>query len=163
MMRGLVMLSLPSIAAGHAAMVEPKPRNAADGSSLPWSGPVPDFDPVSRGWPTSAGNWCPIGAGGGSSTGENNSAYAQRRLCCICTASRRAAADRLSGANGQSCFWFSQGCSIGCGKCLPEDQRCPGPSHSGSNTDVSASIVPARQRRVSRGLTAAAGSSATTT
>ena len=91
MMRGLLLLSLPSIAAGHAAMVEPKPRNAADGSSLPWSGPVPNFDPVSRGWPTSAGDWCPIGAGGGSATGENNSAYAQRRLCCSASAPPHAA------------------------------------------------------------------------
>ena len=23
----------------------------------------------------------------------------------------------LTGANGQSCFWFSNGCAIGCGEC----------------------------------------------
>ena len=50
-------------------------------------------------------------------------------LLCICTASRRAAAHRLSGANGQSCFWFSQGCSIGCEKCATnaEGPFSPGP------------------------------------
>ena len=39
-------------------------------------------------------NLCPVGKGGGAFRGDNGT--------------------ELSGENGQSCFWFSQGCSIGC-------------------------------------------------
>jgi hypothetical protein len=57
----------------------------------------------------------PVGKGGGASKGDTDA--------------------ELSGSNGQSCFWFSQGCSIGCPVCKPTDSMCPGPTHAGKNTD----------------------------
>eukprot|EP01046_Picozoa_sp_COSAG06_P054953 COSAG06_NODE_9944_length_1785_cov_1.367141_1_plen_89_part_10 len=76
--------SLLAVAAAHSAMVIPRPRNAIDSDLAPFNGTVPDFDPVSRGYPTSLGNWCPIGKGGGGPKGDTDA--------------------ELSGENGQSCF-----------------------------------------------------------
>ena len=73
--------------AAHGAVTHPKPRQAIDGSLAPWNGSVPD--PV----PFDTPNWC-----------AHESA--------VSTDWRN-----LSGSNGQACFWFSNGCDIGCDKC----------------------------------------------
>ncbi|KAH8062568.1 hypothetical protein JL722_3490 [Aureococcus anophagefferens] len=73
--------------AAHGAVTHPKPRQAIDGSLAPWNGSVPD--PV----PFDTPNWC-----------AHESA--------ISTDWRN-----LSGSNGQACFWFSNGCDIGCDRC----------------------------------------------
>ena len=87
-------------------------RNAPAGTIWPWNGSVPDFEPVS-GHNESLSTWCPIASGRGH--GPEDSA--------------------LSGAAGQACFWFSNGCSIGCPECMPTSPMCPGPSAAGKNTD----------------------------
>ncbi len=74
----LVLLAAPT-ATGHGATSFPLPRNAIDGDTPPWSGPVPR---TSLGG-APFGGWCPI---------PTNDTKAERHL---------------SGRNGQSCFWFS--------------------------------------------------------
>ena len=67
----------PREAASHGAVTFPPPRNAIDGDKPPWNGAVPKTKLGGEPF----GGWCPYPAG-------NNST-------------------ELSGANGQSCFWFS--------------------------------------------------------
>lgn len=74
-------------AASHGAVTHPKPRNAIDGTLAPWNGTVPN--PV----PFTTPNWC---------AHESASSKDPRHL---------------SGSNGEACFWFSNGCDIGCDKC----------------------------------------------
>ena len=80
---------------GHGAVVYPPPRNNIDFDKAPWSQEVPY--PVPAVSNPDSGYWCPIPDGKGS----------------------------LSGKNGQACFWFSNGCSIGCPEC---DGKTRGPS-----------------------------------
>ena len=82
----LLLLVAPQQADGHAAMVQPRPRNAVEGSIYPWNGSVPDFEPVS-GSNEGMSTWCPIASGIGHGVADSS----------------------LSGINGQSCFWFSNG------------------------------------------------------
>ena len=74
----LVLLAAPA-ATGHGATSFPLPRNAIDGDTPPWSGPVPK---TSLGGAPFQG-WCPM---------PSNSTKDGRHL---------------SGRNGQACFWFS--------------------------------------------------------
>lgn len=74
----LVLLAAPT-ATGHGATSFPLPRNAIDGDTPPWSGPVPK---TSLGGAPFQG-WCPM---------PSNSTKDGRHL---------------SGRNGQACFWFS--------------------------------------------------------
>ena len=89
---------------GHAAMVYPPPRNRIDSDTAPWSSDVP-FPFRSDPVTSDIGYWCPIPGNGPKS---------------------------LSGSNGQACFWFSNGCSIGCPNCDGET-RGPIPSQPGWN------------------------------
>lgn len=71
----------------HAHMVQPPPRNAVDRDLAPWNGPVPSD------YDHHVDAFiCPMAAGVGGMA-------------------------NLSLANGQSCFWFSHGCTIFCDKC----------------------------------------------
>jgi len=92
----LVFACLLREANSHGAVVWPKPRNSLEGNIEPWSGAVPD--PVPAVSNPNEGYWCPTGQ---LETGG------------------------LSGENGQACYWFSNGCSIGCPKC---DGKTRGPS-----------------------------------
>ena len=84
---------------GHGAVVSPPPRNNIDHTVSPWSDGVPR--PVPAVSNPDEGYWCPVPNGPSS----------------------------LSASNGQACFWFSNGCSIGCPEC---DGKTRGPSiHSG--------------------------------
>ena len=73
----------------HGAMTHPRPVNAVDGDIPPWSGPVPTTK--LGGLPFQG--WCPFP--------DANSSHPLN----------------LTGANGQACFYFSNGCSIGCDVC----------------------------------------------
>ena len=74
-------------ALGHGAVVYPPPRNNIDFDIAPWSGDVPN--PVPAVDDQKTGYWCPVPG----HTGQ------------------------LSGKNAQACYWFSNGCSIGCPEC----------------------------------------------
>jgi hypothetical protein len=75
-------------AEGHGAVTVPRPRNSESASFAPWNGSVP------------AGKipfdpWCPFPSADAPGRDARN----------------------LTGANGQACFWFSNGCAIGCPSC----------------------------------------------
>ena len=80
-------LCLLPAAAAHSALTHPRPRNAIDADELPWGGPVP--------YPLPFEPWCPFPSREAAGVDDRN----------------------LSGANGQACFWFSNGCAIGCDEC----------------------------------------------
>ena len=84
----IVVLALPG-ARGHGAIVFPKSRNAADGALSPW-----------KDWywkPGMTENGTDANVGSFSESGNHTEAsYA---------------------SNGQACFWFSNGCTIGCDSC----------------------------------------------
>ena len=78
------------LVAGHGSVVLPRPRNTIDATLLPWSHGFDHPNPTPRpGLPGA----CPI-ANRSSTRGVG-----------------------LSGALGQACFFFSNGCSIGCPRC----------------------------------------------
>jgi len=94
----LLCALLPSVL-GHGSIVQPPPRNAIDRDLAPWNQTIPV----------------------NSSTG----APGFEPLCPIPDAQMPdSRAGRLSGSNGQACFWFSSGCGIGCAEC---DGRTRGP------------------------------------
>lgn len=95
----LLCVFLP-LAAGHGAIVRPPPRNAIDAHLAPWNASVV---PLSGGGHSAPFDpWCPIPD----------------------IHKPESSAGRLSGSNGQACFWFSSGCSIGCPTC---DGKTRGP------------------------------------
>ena len=81
------------LVAGHGSVVRPLPRQAVDADQAPWaSGAVPE--PVPRvSLPNEAGTWCPVAGASGARLGKYSANLAQ------------------------SCFWFSNGCAIGCHAC----------------------------------------------
>jgi len=83
-----MLLLFPAVVVGHGAVSHPAPRQSVDGALAPWSGAVPPY-PI----PFDAPNWCAV----------PDAASADPR--------------RLSGRNGQACFWFNNGCDIGCDRC----------------------------------------------
>lgn len=82
-----VFALLAGSARAHSSLTIPRPRNAVDAVELPWSGPVPD--------PIKFEPWCPIPSA--AAVGKD--------------------ARNISGSNGQACYWFSNGCAIGCDAC----------------------------------------------
>merc|ERR1719456_1152130 len=74
---------------GHGAVTFPPPRNAIDSDEMPWGGKVPAPVPFEP--------WCPYPSAAAAGTDPNGV--------------------NLTGANGQACFWFSNGCAIGCDEC----------------------------------------------
>merc|ERR1711973_211912 len=90
---------------GHGAVVYPPPRNSIDHGEKPWSGEVPQQVPAVS--DPKNGVWCPVPSHGG----EN----------------------KTTGENGQACFWFSNGCSIGCPEC---DGTTRGPSIHTNKADI---------------------------
>ena len=102
MLRAACVLACAASAAAHMSLVVPVPRNAIDRALSPWSGgkwwpyqphcehPDPHWDPQ-----TPSG--CkPPGTDGWGCNCQNGTSP-----CDV----------------AQSCFWFSQGCSIGCKTC----------------------------------------------
>lgn len=86
-MRTILLFALVAAVAGHGAVTHPRPRQAIDGNLAPWNGQVPD--PV----PFNDPNWCAF---------PSNKSKDHRHLW---------------GSNGQACFWFNNGCDIGCDEC----------------------------------------------
>ena len=86
----------------HGSITYPPPRNAIDSDEKPWSNPVPLSVPFEP--------WCPFPSA---------------------TASASDPGRNLTGANGQACFWFSNGCAIGCDSC-DGSTRGPIPAFSGN-------------------------------
>lgn len=93
----VVLAGAIAFACGHGAVTHPRPRNAIDSDVAPWVNPVP--------MPVPFEPWCPFGDV--SAVGKNP--------------------ENLTGANGQACFWFSNGCTIGCESC-DGDTRGPIPN-----------------------------------
>jgi len=73
---------------GHGAVTWPPPRNAVDSSSSPWSDGVPTPVPFQP--------WCAFANSSAPDVKDSRN---------------------LTGANGQACFWFSNGCAHGCDAC----------------------------------------------
>jgi len=87
----ILVLSLLPLVAAHGSIVHPPPRNAIDSNLAPWNGTMP----IGPSGEAPFEPWCPV----------PNFKMPD------------SPAGRLSSANGQACFWFSSGCSIGCDKC----------------------------------------------
>jgi hypothetical protein len=85
--RSLALAGLVSTAAGHGAVTIPKPRNAIDGSVHPWNSTVPSVDKMPFMF------WC----------AHPDSESSDPR--------------KLTGSNGQACFFFNNGCDISCDEC----------------------------------------------
>lgn len=86
---GIVVILGISLADAHGSVVTPPPRNAVDKDLAPWNGTVPCS--VNKSCPsveTDTG-WCPVPGKDG----------------------------KASGQNGQACFYFSNGCAVGCDTC----------------------------------------------
>ena len=86
----LLCTPLATLVAAHGAVSFPPPRNAVDHDLSPWKDGVPKsvgFIP-----------WCPFPL----------ACHSEQENC---------AQGNMSATNGQACFWFSNGCGIGCPSC----------------------------------------------
>jgi len=88
-------------ASGHGALSFPKPRNAIDGNLFPWSNWSFPCD-TSHSGSNCAITFCEDGKNCQGS-------------CPI--SAHNGVIDALNASNGQACYWFSNGCCIGCGHC----------------------------------------------
>lgn len=71
----------------HSALTFPPPREAIDSDESPWADEVPHPLPFEP--------WCPFPSKQAAGHDDRN----------------------ITGANGQACYWFSNGCAIGCDAC----------------------------------------------
>ena len=122
----LVLAALTQLAAPHGVIVFPPSRNARDGA-------LPEF----------AGGSYPAGSGGGGCNCGGASGCASG-----------AEGSPRAGGNGQGCFWFSQGCTIGCARCDNVTQHTHGAATCA--TPMEPLLNDPSERTVNRG--AAAGS-----
>jgi hypothetical protein len=104
----IVSSLLVARAAGHAALYSPVPRNANDRDLPLFSGGKSPKCPCTcdNGMGTRGGPWpnnAPCGQGGNNVTSRPCNEPCDRGV--------------RSKADGQSCLWWSQGCSIGCTEC----------------------------------------------
>jgi len=95
------MLSILSILSiGHGSVLYPPTRNAIDSTIAPWKGATIGPNNTEQFPQTGHWNYMPFGCDCSNGTD-------------MCEA-------------GQGCFWFSQGCTIGCKKCDGNGERVPG-------------------------------------
>lgn len=117
MVRTIALLSLLPLAAdAHSALTIPRPRESIDSSEKPWGRDVPQPIPFEP--------LCPFPLEAAFHHDKRN----------------------LSGGNGQACFWFSNGCAIGCDQC-DGSTRGPIPSFEcldGQSAD-SCDVVPTKK------------------
>ena len=107
----------------HGSMVEPAPRNAVDKNDPYWAGP----GPASAAWSHHVDTpICPVSASVGGLEGN------------------------LSLRQGQSCFWFSHGCTIFCDKCDGKTGRLPFNGTCGNAGKVKATICKREHRTINR-------------
>jgi len=83
----LLLLLYPETAVAHSALTIPRPRQAVDADEKPWGGQVPGIIPFEP--------WCAHPSRSAAGHDHRN----------------------LTGSNGEACFWFSNGCAIGCDAC----------------------------------------------
>ena len=101
-MRALLCASLATLARGHGAMTFPKPRQALDGALAPWS------------------DWaypCDERHENGSCIITFCEDGTECQGSCPVSAHVAGHPDALNASNGQACYWFSNGCTIGCDAC----------------------------------------------
>ena len=97
----VLALALPG-ARGHGAIVFPKSRNAADGALSPWKDWYWKPGMTEKGTDANVGSF--------SESGNNTEAS-----CSI--PAKDGVKGSTNASNGQACFWFSNGCTIGCESC----------------------------------------------
>lgn len=99
----LALVSYPSISVvkGHGAMTFPRPRNALDGQLPAWQSWSYPCDATHQGVNCQM-TFC--------ENGQNC-----QGSCPI--SAHNGHIDSLNASNGQSCYWFSNGCMIGCDVC----------------------------------------------
>ena len=107
----------------HGSMVEPAPRNAVEKNDPFWAGPGPAPSAWSHHVDTPI---CPVSASIGGLEGN------------------------LSLRQGQSCFWFSHGCTIFCDKCDGKTGRLPFNGTCGNAGKVKATICKREHRTINR-------------
>ena len=107
-MRLLSGAALIAGASGHGAMTFPRPRNALDGDLALWQ----DWNYPCR--DGQKGSSCSI-----KFCGKPPNATQDPNTCVgTCPVSAHSGEEnRLTGSGGQSCYWFSNGCTVGCSKC----------------------------------------------
>lgn len=100
--RAALLLGLVAAASGHGAMTFPRPRNSLDGDLPQWEAWKYPCDAEHQGMNCSI-TFC--------ENGHNCQGS--------CPITSRIADDpeALDASNGQSCYWFSNGCTIGCDAC----------------------------------------------
>ena len=87
----------PGRADAHGAMTFPRPRNAIDGQLAAWT------------------NWS-YPCEGNAKGGDCAITFAKGAGTCPMSA-YSGQENHLNASNGQSCYWFSNGCTVGCGVC----------------------------------------------
>jgi hypothetical protein len=86
---------------GHAAMTFPKPRNSLDGTLPAWKAWAYPCDETHKGVNcTITGVVHPPNCFGSCAISSHNGVV-----------------NALNGSNGQSCYWFNNGCTVGCESC----------------------------------------------
>ena len=85
----------------HGAITFPKPRNSLDGTLSPWSDWAFPCDETHQGGNCSI-TFCEDG-------------HNCQGSCPI--SAHNGVAGGLNASNGQSCYWFSNGCTVGCSVC----------------------------------------------
>eukprot|EP01048_Picozoa_sp_COSAG05_P018782 COSAG05_NODE_2813_length_2611_cov_1.736863_2_plen_223_part_00 len=126
-----LLSALPALVLGHGAVVYPPPRQAVDKDLLPWNGKVPRTFPDVE----SKTGWCPVpGSADGKPSGQNG--QGRFELSCLLVQLLmvprwyflfRAVLPlpllplllrlRLLRTRESACFWFSNGCAVGCDAC----------------------------------------------
>lgn len=100
-MRSFIAWMLIGVADGHGAMTFPRPRNALDGDLdfwKSWSYPCDE---------THQGADCAI-----------HFCYDTKDCRGSCPiAAQNGIKNALNASNGQACYWFNNGCTIGCNEC----------------------------------------------
>ena len=97
----LILILVPPRAHGHGALSFPRPRNAIDGSIAPWSSWSYPCDKTHR------GDQCKL-------------TFCEDGQKCqgSCPISAHSGVKgALNASNGQACYWFSNGCTVGCSEC----------------------------------------------
>eukprot|EP00937_MAST-01D_sp_MAST-1D-sp2_P002723 g2723.t1 len=104
-MKLLILASCVVGAAAHGAVIYPPPRNAVDRDLAPWNGAPPCEKQGDCPSVETKTGWCPAPDRNGKASGEN----------------------------AQACFWFSNGCAVGCPAC---DGNSRGPIPRGGTPQV---------------------------
>jgi len=97
----LLLNTMALYVSGHGAMTFPKPRNSLDGALAPWTDWSYPCDPDHK------GEMCAV-------TFCENGKNCQGS--CAKTA-HNGVKDALTASNGQACYYFSNGCTVGCDEC----------------------------------------------